>query len=313
MRLTYMYYLIKKSCDAIESIHFDSVKAKDQRGISTDCIQVSNWTNAKKALHTLKALNCFDDIIDSIINTIGIIRTEKDSFIIDLNDYNKLIKSIQILLQNLNGVIVFCEAAGLDSSKSGFDVKLPQTKDFSELSKYVSTLDRIFSQCPYLNIDGERIEIESVDIGSIWMKFAVITVSTSVILSNLATLVDKCVKIQSHIITCKQQEEQYRTLQLKNDLLESIIQANEEATNILLDQTVEELQKDIGELNSEDTVRLKMSLKELSNMMVKGLEIYASIDAPDEVKAFFPTSDDIKSLNEPIKMLSENIKDNTDN
>lgn len=305
MRLTFMYHIIRKNYDEIEKMEFKVVTEKDPANRDRQVGVVSSWLNTRKSLLQLKNIGCFNEIINDILDTIKEKSIEADTIRLSVQDYNFIKDKVGQMIDQMEGVISFCNVAGFNERQSGFDVKLPPTKDFSEMSKYIDSLNRVLTQCPYFNVENEKIEIETVDIGSIWMKFAVVATSTAVILSNLATVTDKCVKIQSHIITCRQQEENYRTLNLKNDLLEQLIKANEEATNALIDQASKDLQNDIEKLSPEDEARLKMTLKELSNMMSKGLEIYASIDAPEEVKDLFPTTDEIKALNEPQKLLTE--------
>lgn len=216
----------------------------------------------------------------------------------------------------MQAIIALCEKFGFNEKQQGFDIKIPSTGDFDEFADYINKLKNVLKSCPYLTVDGESIEISSVDIGSIWLKFKVLcknhpvvsaVTATALTLNNLAVLVDKCVKIKSHIITCQQQEEQYRAMSLKNDILESVINANEVATETIINKMATEMQDELKEqtLNAEQVNSLKMSMRQLSDLMLDGLEIYASIDTPDEVKDLFPTSDEIKGLTEPIKSIPE--------
>lgn len=214
-----------------------------------------------------------------------------------------------LFLAQVGGIIDFCESAGIVPSELGFDVKMPQTDDFEQFVKNLNSLQIILQQCPYFNVDGERIEIHAVDIGSIWMRFAIIATTSSIALSNIATAVDKCVKVASHMTTYRQQQEEWRMQKVADDLLASMIENHKNIinheTNMVVEELQNELNKDNEKLSPEDVQRLKTSMEHLINLMDKGMEIYASVNAPQEVKDKFPTSDEIKSLNEPIKMLTE--------
>lgn len=305
MRLTYMYYLIKKNYEDLRNLKL-TIESERIAGANLPYGLVYNWLMAKRALQKIANIPVFQDFANDILNN-EYFQHDSDNFRIPTGLCRNLIPEYTAFLERLQGALQFYEATSNKAVNIGFDIKLPPTKDFSKLSKDIELINRILSQCPYLKADGETIEVESVDIGSIWFKFAVGAVSTSIILSNLASVVDKCVKIKSHMITCKQQEEQYRTLNLENTILENLIDANKTATDALIKRASEELQQNLGKLPPEDAERLNMTLKDLSELMSKGLEIYASIDTPDEIKDLFPTSDEIKSLNEPMKLLTEEI------
>lgn len=87
-----------------------------------------------------------------------------------------------------------------------------------------------------------------------------------------AKLADYVAKIKSHIITVKQQEEVLRAMEIKNNMIEPIAES-------------------YGEIISEtlkDASENEKGLKNLFELTSKGLEIYASIDAPKEAKNLFP-------------------------
>lgn len=304
MRMSYMYYLLKKSIDGLKRIKKVEESANNNRKWTV----LTNYSALNDTLSDLHCLPAFKKDIDAIQQILSdsrfVVADKTKHFPIE---GEKLYKDIQSLQYKLEIIVDFLEQCGFSEDQLGFDVKMPPTDDFSEFANNIDTLQKVLNQCPYLTINDERVKIQSVDIGSIWLKFAVVATSTSLILSNLATIVDKCVKIQSHYITMQQQEENLRQAQLKNDVLNSVIEANKMYYDKLIDNAATELEQEIPnvELSNEDKERVKMSIDNLVKLIDKGMEIYASIDAPEEVKDLFPTSDEIKSLSEPLKQLSE--------
>ena len=75
----------------------------------------------------------------------------------------------------------------------------------------------------------------------------------------------------------------------------------------MLDECIEELRREIPdvELNKEDEQRVKYSIETISKLMEKGMEIYASIDAPTEVRDLFPASEELSFLPQPKKLLMD--------
>lgn len=200
---------------------------------------------------------------------------------------------------------------GFDEDSVGFDVKLPPTNDFDNFTEYINDFQKFVLSCPYLRNDNEKITLKKVDVGSIWICFSVIGVGVAgtVLLSNLGKIVDQAIKIKSHILSCKQQEAQLRAMNQKNEVLDKVLEGFDSYKKTLIQQCTDELKSSIGNVaNGEEEEQVRKTLNTLGTLMSKGMEIYASIDTPDEVKDLFPTSDEIKSLNEPIKMLIEESK-----
>lgn len=304
MRISYMYYLIKQSLENLKSIERTEEKSKG----GTTWIVFSNYSLLKTTLENLSDLTMFKDDIDDIYKYLpNTNRLPNDKFRCLNNEGTAIYNYLQNLTYHLNVIVNFLEMLGFNEQQLGFDVKMPPTEDFDEFVNNISMLQKILNQCPYLNIDGEVIKIQSVDIGSIWFEFAVIATGASILLHNLAKLVDKCVKIRSHYLTTKHQEEVYRKLNIENDFLEKLVAINEKIYNKFVDDAIEELKTDIPNvpLTNEDKNRVQFTLKNLITLMDKGMEIYASIDAPDEVKELFPTTDKVQSLVDPIKLLPD--------
>lgn len=56
-----------------------------------------------------------------------------------------------------------------------------------------------------------------------------------------------------------------------------------------MDATISALENNLSELNNpEERDKAERSLEKLAELLDKGAEIYATLDAPDEVQALFP-------------------------
>lgn len=311
MRISYMYYLLKSSLEDLERVKDEQIKLH-----SFDCLSFSDFSSLKRGINKLSSMDMFKKRTKEISKFFPHSNSEEEDNTLKINIANgvHIRKTLNDIKTSVSEIITFLEQAGFDKNQSGFDIKMPPTDDFNEFAKNISMLQKVLQLCPYLNIDGETIKIDSVDIGSVWLKFAVIATSTSIILGNLATLTDKCVKIRSHNITCKQQEEQYRAMGLKNEALQNLIDVNKQASDVLFNNTIKELELELEDkenpLSEEDRKRVELSVKQLCELMDKGLEIYASIDAPREIKDAFPTSDEMKLLSSSKDLLTDGVQSN---
>lgn len=237
---------------------------------------------------------------------------DKDEIILTASDCSVKESAYIHLMHQIDGIINLFEMSGFDINEQGFDIKMPQTNDFDEFTKNISDLNRVLSQCPYLNNTNEKIVLKKADLGSIWFEFAVAASTSSLLLFNLAKIVDKCTKIKSHMVNLQQQKELLKMQKLKNEQLETVMNIYKEVTDRTIDSCIKELQAEIPDtqLDGEGVNKTKMCLENLSTLMTKGLEIYASIDAPKEVKDCFPTTDEVADMIEPIKLLTDEIKNN---
>lgn len=205
------------------------------------------------------------------------------------------------MLLAINTIINLYESLGLPDARHGIDVKIPNCESLKEYMEYLKEIDFIFTQCPYLLASDEEIKFNNVDVGSQWLTFIVIAAGTFGILNNLATLVDKAIAIKSHYISMKQQEEIYKAMRQKNEIGDEAIDAFKGYKRIMMDGYVKDLEGQLGELkDGEERGKVEKSLEKLIMLMEKGVEIYASIETPNEVKALFP-------MNENNVLLPDNI------
>ncbi|MDE5539218.1 MAG: hypothetical protein K2J20_01885 [Bacilli bacterium] len=142
---------------------------------------------------------------------------------------------------------------------------------------------------PIFQCKDEIIKFDSVDVGSNWIKLAVATTTSCIVLNNTAALVDKALIIRSHFASLKQQEEILRSQQNKNELAKEIINSYDFLRNTYMNTVIEQLENELGELkNPEERDKAERSIEKLADLLDKGCEIYATLDAPKDVQALFP-------------------------
>lgn len=281
MRLQEMYHLVKHALDN----WVNPTLIKHQGTIPQDIVY--SCDNAREILDMLEPLQVLPSIqrnTEAICGAAKKFRTESQPYV-SQRGYDIINNSMAQIKLNLLAMLDMCEALGLEPNTNGFDVKLPPNITLDEMADCIKDLNTIFSQCPLLRDDNDKIELRGVDVGSSWLVF---TVLRACILGGLAALVDKAIQIRSHWITCKQQEELARKMKLGNDHLDALISANKAIIQKMTEDAVEQLSNENGITDPEDQGRLKHSLDLLVKLYGSGLEIYNAIDSPDEVKAVFP-------------------------
>lgn len=304
MRLQEMYYLI---CNAIENWvepQFTEHKSDYKQDIIYSC------DNAQAIVRLLEPLR----ILPSVNEEIDVIFSCSKRFALDPRPYilPKNVDPIRIHMRsikdNLRAMVDMCETLGVEPHSDGFDVKLPTNITLEELADCTKDLSTIFAQCPLLQHEDGQISLQGVDVGSSWLTFIIRGTGLSVILQNLASLVDKVVHIRSHWLTCKQQEEECKKLGIANEVLEGMVTAHNAVLKKVQENIVEELSAQNNVTEPEDKARLNYSIDLMHKMMDKGLEIYAAIGSADEVKAAFPAVEK-QTLPEGLPKLLESAEE----
>lgn len=323
-----MYHILKENLEIIA----DPEKKNISWGLDDDDANFIYIHNPGELLNAFNNLSLIPQV-QTLVNSIKKYIDTSESTLLKIYQKSALdFERIRFqIIDIVQSVLFFYDSATPSSNNmiNGFDVKMPQTNDFSEFIKNISDFNKVLNQCPYLKTENEAIKFNKTDSGSVWFEFLVEHIGEAVgiasgatfVVHNLAKIVDKCVQIKSHRITCRQQEELVRKASIENDFLEDILEKNEKLLNVitlkLTDELMDEFEKPLSEINDENyehilnerRISLKFCLESLTSLMEKGMEIYASIDAPKEVKDLFPASEELKSFPEQQKRLEESIED----
>lgn len=189
-----------------------------------------------------------------------------------------------------------------DNIECGINVKLPTITDIDEFAESINRLNKFVKLCPYFDTEEGRLQVHNVAKGSLWISFAIAS-GSMIILSNVAKLVSQVVQIRNEEIRRKKDLEALKKSINQNELMERIINDYTEATKLRKQIIAKELM-DV-DCSEEEIVRMLKAIDQLEKLMDKGMEIYASLGAPDEIQKQFPRKD-IQSISlEDVKILAE--------
>lgn len=308
MRLYNIYYICCVCKDEIDE-NLDLVSNKNEKGQIVS-YRIKGWGKCRKALEQLRNISCLKEYSENVYGTIGVIERDQENPVVSPDVKNRFEKSLNELKIAIESIKRLYRSLDIGESSAGIDIKIPKCETLKEYVDYLKEIDFIFSQCPYLLSSEEEVKFNNVDVGSQWITFSVITAGTFCILNNLAKLIDKAIFIKSHIISLKQQEEILETMRLKNEATNETIDVFKKMKRMVMDGYVNDLESEIGELsNGEERGKVEKSLEKLSLLIDKGVEIYSSIDTPNEVKVLFPTNEDNLILPDNIIKLLEKKDD----
>lgn len=302
MRLYNTYYVCKACLPAINELELTEFKQDNVvKGYRT-----SGW---KIFMEALDSLYFVPAVFEQVKDTLSVLRPD-DKYGVNPELTVKIGTELKEALTRLKGsiesVIKLYESMGIEESKVGIDIKIPKCESLREYMEYLKDVDFILTQCPYLLSDEEVIKFKNVDVGSQWLTFAVVTSGTFAVLSNLAKLVDKALAIKSSVLVLKMQEKQLESIELKRTVTEETVGVFKEMKRVMMDGYVSDLEAELGELkDGEERGKVEKSLEKLSLLLEKGVEIYSSIETPDNVKVLFPKTENNPMIPEKILKLIE--------
>jgi len=305
MRLQEIYSVCQQACESWRDLSFDEKKATGGVVYFT----LKNLDEVKMLLQLLEPLPFLTQSIDDIkktspgFNQLGGIAT------FDSTAKNNLSASYNRLKSKITTIVDLFESIEYKKQADGFDIKLPPDISLLDLSKCARDLNTVFSTCPLLSKEGCSVSLAAVDVGSIWLSFVIGGVAVASVIGIVAALVDKALIIRSHYLTTQEQAERIKSLHMGNEALEQANNINQEIGKQLLNHVCQDLADEHKVDDPEDFERLKNSVKLLSDWMSKGMEIYAAVQAPTEVKAVFPPVETQALAEKAIALLAPKTSD----
>lgn len=290
MKLYNVYRLCDKHINFKENIkvtHTEEINSAGTKKITVYTIH--NWLELKNVLTEISKVPALLQYANECIQYVPDTFREEESIRFISDKYTVFCNKIEILYNKMQCIIELYESLKIETEGKGVDIKLPPCDDLKEYIAYLKDLDFIFSQCPFLQCDNEVLKFGSVDVGSNWLKLTVATVSTCLILNNIASLMDKALILRSHYITIQQQEELLKSSKTKIEMSEENINTFKVLKNSYMNIIIDQLEKESSKtLTPEERNRTEISLNKLIMLLDKGCEIYATLDSPEDVQALFP-------------------------
>jgi hypothetical protein len=243
----------------------------------------------KNEINTLRASAIFTNVQD----TLNVLHSEGVPLSNVIDNFQKIVVSLNDTLFDISG----------EPSEHSVSIKLPETRDFEDLSKSSQILHKIFNQSICNEHIKGQVNIENVENGSIWLDVGLNSGAAVALIGSLtwsAAVVYK--KIQEGRLIAQH----VKGLGIKNDSLKEIQKKQAEALDLIIDAEGQQLYKENFEGdNNEQIERLKHSVKLLSELIDKGAEIHPALNQPEKVTNLFPDMKNLPLVESKIKSLKE--------
>jgi len=164
--------------------------------------------------------------------------------------------------------------------------RLPDEQDLDNIASTMRELQTVLSQA-IVNpaIDGDA-RVVSFDRGSNWIDIIVGSAAAVTVIGQLLRLITS---FQMKQVEIAGKREVVRNLALQNDFVQAAERTLEQELATYLDDGVKQIATTAGvKDDNEYRERLKFSIKTLSELITRGLEVHPSLTAPAEVQEVFP-------------------------
>ena len=259
-------------------------------------------TNLKIAIERVKNQGLYVSLISEIETSI-IFSTSQDEIILtDAKEDTRLKKGLEVVRSGCHALLMILkELYDEKEDDSTIYVQMPKIKDLEDLSKKSKNLHNAISQSILDPSIKGTIKVRSYDIGSLWI---IITVGSVMAVKLIGGLVWAAAVIRKKKMEFKTFEQHVKCLEIKTESMVDLKDAQKK-------QLEESLEAEAGNLaaqfyksgNAEKTERLKYSIKLISDLMDKGVEIHPSLNASKEVGNMYPDYTNIRLIESRIHEL----------
>lgn len=264
---------------------------------------IEQVNKAKSGILKLLSVDFFNEqdliLLDPIINSTGIKISYTDGTLWEKT--TGLLKGISYTLRLLNDWFSKFMPQEQDPDNI-INIKLPQIQEFKDLENISKKLSGPFSII-LREVEGGQVEIKQFDHGSFWIVVGVGSISAVTLVGAIAW--------SAAVIAKKWNElnisiEVARTAKLKNDAIEELVKYQRNTINELAQQEAAFIaNKCFSEEDSEKNARLREALKDVSELLVKGVEIQPALCAPESVSNLFPNYKTLPFIESKISKLTQ--------
>jgi hypothetical protein len=271
------------------------------RYLANNKYEASNLKTLRDSLNNVSSIDYIQPELESLKST-WLFDSYSDTIQIESPDDTKvssLVSRIKIGLQFLLRVL---ENNNHSNKDDVVYIKLPEIKSFEELSRVSNDLKKGI-EIPLREAEKGDVDILTAESGSIWL---VVSVATASAVNLIAAICVAAAVIRKKHAEAKMFEQHAKTLELKNDALETFVSAQKlQINNILTNEAEAIANKHYDHKENETIERLKLSINTIADLIERGAKILPSSSNSETVK-MFPDYNNLGLIESSIRQLTEN-------
>ncbi|NML64457.1 hypothetical protein HHL22_04485 [Hymenobacter sp. RP-2-7] len=270
-------------------------------GAGSSYYEATNLNQLRRGLLNIEQLPYFQDEINSL----------KESWLFKSKDDTEQVESsldtkVSNLVYRIKIGIHFLQKAINDNRYSTINdiiyIKLPEIKSFETLSRYSNDLKKAI-EIPVVESNKGEVDILTAESGSIWLVVSLGTASAVNLVAGIcwAAAVIRKKQAEANIF-----EQHAKTLELKNNALDILVEAQKIQINNILSNEAEAIANKHFDRKEPETIeRLKLSINTISDLIEKGAKIIPS-SSDSEANKLFPDYNSLSLIESSIKQIMSN-------
>jgi len=287
MRIAHFEKYLK---EAIENLHLETTEKTVAGG--REFITISEWDTICHHLHSLEEYDFIAPYVNAIFE-LGIqFRAPTSTLTLESSDFTQFNAKYQSLLVILKAMYDMSVHFFPKDEESQLNVKLPDEISISEMADIIAQIDFIFNRLQAIRaINGNNdVIIKRVDSGSIWFILAV----TAVAVPLTGKIVKLAFEVKEKLSANEVTKQQIRAYKEGAKLMEDLGKASTAAIKIMCNEMAKQVNDEESlSLGSEELESLSVAIERIANIQFRGVEIYASLEAPKEVADKFPVQETV--------------------
>jgi hypothetical protein len=239
--------------------------------------------------------------IDYFFNFVG------DRLVVNNNNFNTIERLIRDLRYKIQTNIGILESLKISSTELTLCIKIIEFDSLKEIADELATIDKILNQViSHEKLKGEY-KFTNFDIGTSWIF---IVVNSMITLSAIASVIWSASVIRKKIIEGNISNEYLKQMKIKTDSMEDIKNAQKVLIKNLIETEAVNIMSEykLDDTNHEYKERLIWAIGELSELIVKGVEVQPATISSEEVKNLFPNFEKLDMIESKVKLLENKKK-----
>lgn len=264
---------------------------------STNPYYATNLSSLREAILNLEDIDILKNEIESIKKT-SLFSYSSDDFFFSPSEDTILKTEVKQLRNGLEYLLRYADQ--IEMPENGLNIKFPEIENFDDLAKVSKEFKKAI-EIPIIDQQqGGQVKIETADSGSIWLTVSVGTIAA---VNLVGAICWSAAVIRKKMAEARIFEAQAKTLELKNEMMETLIEAQRVQMKNILESEAKEIADNHYNLSDGEAIaRLKMSIETVSELIDKGVKILPTSDDSKTAK-LFPDYSALNLIESTIRQL----------
>lgn len=260
--------------------------------------EATDLKKLRRSINIIEHIPYIQSEIDEIKKS-WLFTSSSDTAKLTFSQNNAVENPLKSITFKLDFIQQLAQSSKMFGNKDVLLIKIPEINSFDNLSKYATDFKKAI-EIPIVDSNSGDVKILSADEGSIIFYVSVGTGVAMTLIGRIcwAAAVMKRKRAEANIF-----EQHAKTLELKNDALKSLVDAQKIQLKNILDAEAQQIANNTYDNKDPETIeRLKLSINTVSELIDKGVQILPANN--DEMQKTFPDYKNLDLIESSIRQIA---------